>query len=46
VVVRGGATALLARLIAATAGNYNAPDAWKLPVAVIAEVVFAALKPR
>jgi CubicO group peptidase (beta-lactamase class C family) len=33
-------------LITVTAGNYNAPDAWRLPVAVITDIVFPALRSR
>ena len=31
-------------LIVIMAGNYNQPDAWKLPVAVITEAVLPALR--
>jgi hypothetical protein len=31
-------------VVVVMAGNYNQPDAWKLPVAIITEVVIPALR--
>jgi CubicO group peptidase (beta-lactamase class C family) len=33
-------------VLVVTAGNYNQPDAWKLPVTIIAEILFPALERR
>jgi hypothetical protein len=31
-------------LVVVMAGNYNQPDAWKLPVAIITEIVLPGLR--
>jgi hypothetical protein len=31
-------------VVVVMAGNYNRPDAWKLPVAIITDVVLPALR--
>ncbi len=33
-------------VLVVTAGNYNQPDAWKLPVTIIAEILIPALRER
>lgn len=33
-------------MVVVLAGNYNSPDAWKLPVAIVTEVVLPSLAPR
>jgi hypothetical protein len=33
-------------VLVVTAGNYNQPDAWKVPVTIIAEVVIPAILRR
>ena len=33
-------------VVVVTAGNYNRSDAWKVPVAILAEVLIPALRGR
>jgi len=33
-------------VIVVTAGNYNQPDAWKVPVTIIGEIILPALPQR
>jgi hypothetical protein len=35
-----------AHVVVVPAGNYNPPDAWQLPVAVVTEILLPALQER